>query len=187
MRRSKYRQRYLDLIANEPSRDMFRKRIAIVRSIRRFLDERGFPGSGDADDAGRGGRRGGGAVSRPTHNALGMDLYLRIAPELYLKRLLVGGFPKVFELNRNFRNEGISRRHNPEFTMLEAYWAFADFEQMAELVEEMVCHLAQTVLRRTVDRAQGRRGQCDQDDRPDAALEARALFGPDQIGRAGMV
>lgn len=87
----------------------------------------------------------GGAAAQPfrtRHNALGMDLNLRIAPELHLKRLLVGGFPKVFELNRNFRNEGISRRHNPEFTMLEAYWAYADFEQMAELVEEMVCHLA---------------------------------------------
>ena len=74
-----------------------------------------------------------------------MDLFLRIAPELYLKRLLVGGFNKIFELNRNFRNEGISRRHNPEFTMLEAYWAYADFEQMATLVEEMVCHVAQTI------------------------------------------
>jgi lysyl-tRNA synthetase, class II len=88
----------------------------------------------------------GGAAARPFqthHNALGMDMYLRIAPELFLKRLLVGGFQKVFELNRNFRNEGISRRHNPEFTMLEAYWAYADFEQMANLVEEMVCHLAE--------------------------------------------
>ena len=90
----------------------------------------------------------GGAAAQPFkthHNALGMDLYLRIAPELYLKRLLVGGFTKVFELNRNFRNEGISRRHNPEFTMLEAYWAFADFEMMAGLVEDLICHLAQTV------------------------------------------
>ena len=74
-----------------------------------------------------------------------MDLYLRIAPELYLKRLLVAGFTKVFELNRNFRNEGISRRHNPEFTMLEAYWAFVDFEMMATLVEDLISHLAQTV------------------------------------------
>ncbi|HEY0790186.1 MAG TPA: amino acid--tRNA ligase-related protein, partial [Chthoniobacterales bacterium] len=88
----------------------------------------------------------GGAAARPFqthHNALGVDLFLRIAPELYLKRLLVGGYPKVFELNRNFRNEGISRRHNPEFTMLEAYWAYADFEQMADLVEELVCGLAE--------------------------------------------
>jgi lysyl-tRNA synthetase class 2 len=90
----------------------------------------------------------GGAAAEPFrthHNALGLDLYLRIAPELYLKRLLVGGFTKVFELNRNFRNEGISRRHNPEFTMLEAYWAYADFEKIADLVEELTCHLAQTV------------------------------------------
>jgi lysyl-tRNA synthetase class 2 len=90
----------------------------------------------------------GGAAAQPFkthHNALNLDLYLRIAPELYLKRLLVGGFTKIFELNRNFRNEGISRRHNPEFTMLEAYWAFADFQLMADLVEELVCHLAQTV------------------------------------------
>jgi len=141
---TKYRQRYLDLIANPESREVFRKRIAIVRAIRQFLDERGFvevetpmmqPIAG-------------GAAAQPFkthHNALGMDLYLRIAPELYLKRLLVAGFTKVFELNRNFRNEGISRRHNPEFTMLEAYWAFADFEMMAGLVEELICHLARTV------------------------------------------
>jgi lysyl-tRNA synthetase class 2 len=141
---TKYRQRYLDLIANAESREVFRKRIAIVREIRRFLEERGFvevetpmmqPIAG-------------GAAAQPFkthHNALGMDLYLRIAPELYLKRLLVGGFTKVFELNRNFRNEGISRRHNPEFTMLEAYWAFADFEMMAGLVQDLICHLARTV------------------------------------------
>jgi lysyl-tRNA synthetase class 2 len=83
----------------------------------------------------------GGAAARPfvtKHNALGIDLFMRIAPELYLKRLLVGGFTKVFEINRNFRNEGISRRHNPEFTMLEAYWAYADFEAMAQLVEDLI-------------------------------------------------
>ena len=141
---TKYRQRYLDLIANPDSREVFRKRIAIVQEIRRFLDERRFvevetpmmqPIAG-------------GAAAQPFkthHNALGMDLYLRIAPELYLKRLLVAGFTKLFELNRNFRNEGISRRHNPEFTMLEAYWAFADFEMMAGLVEDLICHLARTV------------------------------------------
>jgi lysyl-tRNA synthetase class 2 len=90
----------------------------------------------------------GGAAAEPfrtRHKALGLDLYLRIAPELYLKRLLVGGFNKVFEVNRNFRNEGISRRHNPEFTMLEAYWAYADYEKIAELVEELICHLAEQV------------------------------------------
>ena len=102
----------------------------------------------------------GGAAAEPFrthHKALGIDLYLRIAPELYLKRLLVGGFNKVFEVNRNFRNEGISRRHNPEFTMLEGYWAYANFEKMAELVEELICHLAQAeggaVRRRTGGRS----------------------------------
>lgn len=138
---TRYRQRYLDLIANPGSRETFLQRSAIVREIRRFLDERGFlevetpimqaiPGGAAAEPF------------KTHHNALGMDFYLRIAPELYLKRLLVAGFPKVFELNRSFRNEGISRRHNPEFTMLEAYWAYADFKLMSVLVEEMVCHLA---------------------------------------------
>ena len=138
---TRYRQRYLDLIANPSSRQIFQQRSAIVREIRRFLDERGFlevetpmmqaiPGGAAAEPF------------KTHHNALGMDFFLRIAPELYLKRLLVAGFPKVFELNRSFRNEGISRRHNPEFTMLEAYWAFADFQLMSVLVEELVCHLA---------------------------------------------
>jgi len=140
----KYRQRYLDLVSNRESLEVFQKRIAIVREIRRFLEDRGFievetPMMQSIP---------GGAAAQPFqthHNALGMDLYLRIAPELYLKRLLVGGFTKIFELNRNFRNEGISRRHNPEFTMLETYWAYADFEKMADLVEEMVCHLAEKI------------------------------------------
>ena len=90
----------------------------------------------------------GGAAAQPFHThhkALGLDLYLRIAPELYLKRLLVGGFNKVFEISRNFRNEGISRKHNPEFTMLEAYWTYADFEKMANLVEELICYLAEKI------------------------------------------
>jgi lysyl-tRNA synthetase, class II len=141
---ARYRQRYLDLITNERSRTVFEKRIAIVRETRRFLEERGFvevetpilqtiPG---------------GAAAEPFithHKALGLDLYLRIALELYLKRLLVGGFNKVFEINRNFRNEGISRKHNPEFTMLEAYWAYADWEKMANLVEELICFLAEKI------------------------------------------
>jgi lysyl-tRNA synthetase class 2 len=141
---ARYRQRYLDLITNDESRAIFHKRVVILREIRRFLEDRGYvevetpmlqavPG---------------GAAAEPfqtRHKALGLDLYLRIAPELYLKRLLVGGFNKVFELNRNFRNEGISRRHNPEFTMLEAYWAYANFEKIANLVEELVCHLAQAL------------------------------------------
>ena len=139
----KYRQRYLDLIAERAQPARFsRNGFAMVAEMRRFLADRGFievetPMLQDVP---------GGAAAQPFethHNALGMDLSLRIAPELYLKRLLVGGFHKVFELNRNFRNEGISRRHNPEFTMLEAYWAYADFEQMADMVEDMICHLAE--------------------------------------------
>jgi len=138
------RQRYLDLIANPEVREAFLLRSRVVREIRQYLHERGFlevetpmmqPVAG-------------GAAAQPFkthHKALGVDLYLRIAPELYLKRLLVGGFTKIFELNRNFRNEGTSRRHNPEFTMLEAYWAYADFEVMANLVEELICYLAESI------------------------------------------
>ena len=141
---ARYRQRYLDLITNEHSRAVFEKRIAIVRETRRFFEDRGFlevetpilqtiPGGAAAEPF------------RTHHKALGIDLYLRIALELYLKRLLVGGLNKVFEINRNFRNEGISRKHNPEFTMLEAYWAYADFEKMANLTEELICHLAKKI------------------------------------------
>jgi len=141
---ARYRQRYVDLVANEQSRKTFQKRIAMVRELRWFLEDRGFlevetPILQNVA---------GGAAAAPFsthHKALGLDLYLRIAPELYLKCLLVGGFTKVFELNRNFRNEGISRKHNPEFTMLELYWAYVDFEKMANLVEELICHLAEKV------------------------------------------
>src|SRR5881409_1602243 len=141
---ARYRQRYLDLLTNERSRVVFEKRIMIVREARRFFEERGFlevetPILQSIA---------GGAAAQPFHThhkALGLDLYLRIAPELYLKRLLVGGFNKVFETNRNFRNEGVSRKHNPEFTMLEAYWAYADFEKMADLVEEFICYLAEKI------------------------------------------
>ena len=141
---ARYRQRYLDLLTNEQSRAVFEKRILIVRETRRFLEDRGFH---EVETPMLQAVAGGAAAEpfRTHHNALGLDLNLRIAPELYLKRLLVGGFTKVFELNRNFRNEGISRRHNPEFTMLEAYWAYADFEKMAALVEELICHLAERV------------------------------------------
>ena len=141
---ARYRQRYLDLVTNERSREIFAKRIVILREIRQFMQSRGF----DEVETPILQTVAGGAAAEPFqthHKALGIDLYLRIAPELYLKRLLVGGFTKVFEVNRNFRNEGISRRHNPEFTMLEGYWAYADFEQIAELVEQLICHLAQTV------------------------------------------
>ena len=142
---ARYRQRYLDLITNEQSRKVFEKRFVIVREMRRFLEDRGFV----EVETPMLQTVAGGAAAEPfqtRHKALGMELYLRIAPELYLKRLLVAGFNKVFELNRNFRNEGISRRHNPEFTMLEVYWAYADFEKMANLVEEMICHLARGVI-----------------------------------------
>jgi lysyl-tRNA synthetase class 2 len=141
---ARYRQRYLDLFTNEHSRVVFQKRIVIVRETRRFLEERGFL---EVETPILQAIAGGAAAEpfRTHHKALGLDLYLRIAPELYLKRLLVGGFNKVFEISRNFRNEGISRKHNPEFTMLEVYWAYADFEKMANLVEELICHLAQVV------------------------------------------
>ena len=141
---ARYRQRYLDLLTNERSRAVFEKRIAIVRETRRFFDERGFLEVETPILQ----TIAGGAAAEPFsthHKALGLDLYLRIAPELYLKRLLVGGFNKVFEINRNFRNEGISRKHNPEFTMLEAYWAYADFEKVANLVEELICYLAEKI------------------------------------------
>lgn len=141
-REMRFRKRYLDLIASERSRDIFRKRSLMVTEIRHFLSERGFL---EVETPMLHGVAGGAAAEpfKTHHKALNMELFLRIAPELHLKRLLVGGLHKVFELNRNFRNEGISRRHNPEFTMLEAYWAYADFSSMAELVEEMICHLAE--------------------------------------------
>ena len=141
---ARYRQRYLDLLANERSRTVFEKRIAIVRETRRFLEDRGFVEVETPILQ----TIAGGAAAEPfitRHKALGLDLYLRIALELYLKRLLVGGFNKVFEISRNFRNEGISRKHNPEFTMLEAYWAYADWERIANLVEELVCYLAEKI------------------------------------------
>ncbi|MBK5942363.1 lysine--tRNA ligase [Halorhodospira halophila] len=141
----RYRQRYLDLIVNQESRRVFALRTRVLAALRRFLDGRGFmevetpmmqpiPG---------------GAAARPFvthHNALGRDLYLRIAPELYLKRLVVGGFERVYEVNRNFRNEGVSTRHNPEFTMLEFYQAFADYHDLMDLTEEMLRHLAEQAL-----------------------------------------
>jgi len=141
---TRYRQRYLDLIVNPETRDVFKKRVEIIRLIREFLSNRGFmevetPMMQPVP---------GGATAKPFrthHNALDMDLYLRIAPELYLKRLLVGGFEKVFEINRNFRNEGLSTRHNPEFTMLEFYQAYATYHDLMDLTEEMVSWLAHEV------------------------------------------
>lgn len=141
----RFRQRYVDLIMNEDVREIFQKRIKIIRMIREFLDARGFlevetpmmhvtPG---------------GAAAKPFvthHNALDIALYMRIAPELYLKRLLVGGFDRVYEINRNFRNEGLSRRHNPEFTMVEFYQAYANYHDMMNLTEEMVEAIGREVV-----------------------------------------
>lgn len=159
---ARYRQRYLDLITNEQSRAVFEKRIIIAREIRRFMESRGFL---EVETPMLQAVAGGAAAEpfRTHHKALGLELYLRIAPELYLKRLLVGGFNKVFELNRNFRNEGISRKHNPEFTMLEAYWAYADFEKMADLVEEMICHLAETLHSSLIIPRRKRHGSSEQE------------------------
>jgi lysyl-tRNA synthetase class 2 len=142
---ARYRQRYVDLWANPEVMRTLKVRIRIVEEVRRFMQSRGFvevetPMMQVLH---------GGAAARPFethHRALDMKLYLRIAPELYLKRLLVGGFTKIFELNRNFRNEGISPRHNPEFTMLEAYEAYGSYQTMAELVESLICTVAQNVL-----------------------------------------
>jgi len=150
----KYRQRYVDLITNPDSRAVFVKRSQIVQAIREFYVGRGYlevetpmmhpiPG---------------GAAARPFvthHNALEMELYLRIAPELYLKRLVVGGFEKVFEINRNFRNEGISTRHNPEFTMLEFYEAYQDYRYLMDLTEDLLRTVAQRVLGTTTVTYQG--------------------------------
>src|SRR5207247_2568543 len=140
-----YRQRNLDLVTNPEVKEVFLKRSQIVREMRNCLHTRGdvevetpmmqaIPGGAAAQPF------------RTYHNALGCDFYLRIALELYLKRLLVGGLDRVFEIGRNFRNEGLSRKHNPEFTMLEAYQAYGDYESMMELVQSLICHVAQKVL-----------------------------------------
>jgi lysyl-tRNA synthetase class 2 len=141
----RYRQRYVDLWANPDVMRVLKLRMQIVEEIRRFMSDRGFL----EVETPMMQSLAGGAAARPFkthHNALDIPLFLRIAPELYLKRLLVGGFNKVFELNRNFRNEGISPRHNPEFTMLEAYEAFGSWQTMAELVESMICTIAQKLF-----------------------------------------
>jgi len=153
---TRYRQRYVDLIVNDDVKKVFITRSKIVSHIRSFLDSKGFlevetPMMQSIP---------GGAAGKPFkthHEALGIDLYLRIAPELYLKRLLVGGFEKVYEINRNFRNEGISIKHNPEFTMLEVYEAYSDCEGMMRLTEELVTSLAKEVLGTTEIEYQGKR------------------------------
>ncbi len=151
---TRYRQRYVDLIMNEASREVFKLRTQIIDGVRRFLMDKGYlevetpmmqaiPG---------------GATARPFttyHNALDMDLFLRIAPELYLKRLIVGGFERVFEINRNFRNEGLSTRHNPEFTMVEFYQAYADYIELMDLTEDMLRTVTQNVLGSTQVTYQG--------------------------------
>ena len=139
---TRHRHRHLDLISNENSRKALDLRIRLVRYMREFLQGKNFT----EVETPMMQTVAGGAAAEPfstRHHAMGMDLFLRIAPELYLKRLLVGGMEKVFEINRNFRNEGISRKHNPEFTMLEAYWAYSDYLGMAALVEEMIRGAAQ--------------------------------------------
>jgi lysyl-tRNA synthetase class 2 len=142
---TRYRQRYLDLVANEESRRVFAQRAALIREIRSFLWDRGYI---EVETPMIQGLAGGAAATpfKTHYEALGVDMYLRIAPELYLKRLLVGGYDKVFELNRNFRNEGLSRTHNPEFTMLEIYEAYGDVETMRELLQDLVCTVAERVL-----------------------------------------
>jgi lysyl-tRNA synthetase class 2 len=138
----RYRQRYVDLWANPDVMTLFKKRSAIIRTIREFLTSRGFI----EVETPMMQTIAGGAAAKPFithHNTLDMDLFLRIAPELFLKRLLVGGMEKVFEINRNFRNEGLSTRHNPEFTMLELYQAYADYNVMMDITEEMVCLLVE--------------------------------------------
>src|SRR5579872_1551724 len=145
----RYRQRYLDLIANERARGIFLRRAQIIRELRRFFDARGYievetPMMQSIP---------GGAAARPFvthHNTLDVDLYLRIAPELYLKRLIVGGFDRVYEINRNFRNEGISTAHNPEFTMLEFYQAYSDYHDLMVLNEQLFAHLAKEVTGSTL-------------------------------------
>lgn len=141
----RYRKRYLDLILNPEVREVFRKRSLIIKTIREFMNNEGFlevetpilqPIKG-------------GAAARPFithHNTLDIDLYLRIAPELYLKRLIVGGFEKVYELGKNFRNEGISYKHNPEFTMMELYQAYADYNDMMDIAERLITYVAEKVL-----------------------------------------
>ena len=151
---ARYRQRYVDFIMNDESKDIYRKRCEIISAVRRYFEENNFlevetpmlhPIMG-------------GASAKPFithHNTLDMDLYLRIAPELYLKKLVVGGFDRVFEIGRNFRNEGIDKSHNPEFTAVEAYQAYADYNDMAELIPNLLRYVAQNVLGTTVINVNG--------------------------------
>lgn len=173
----RYRQRYVDLMSNEETRRIFIIRSGIVNEMRNFLTAKGFlevetpmmhviPG---------------GATARPFithHNTLAMDLYLRVAPELYLKRLVVGGFEKVFEINRNFRNEGLSTRHNPEFTMIEFYQAYADYKDLMALTEEMMRYIAQKVLKTSLVTYQGEQYDFDKPFRKMTLREAILHYNP---------
>jgi lysyl-tRNA synthetase class 2 len=175
---TRYRQRYLDLIVSEASRAVFRTRTRVVQYIRSYLDAMDFlevetpmmqpiPG---------------GAVARPFithHNALKRDFYLRIAPELYLKRLVVGGFERVYEVNRSFRNEGISTRHNPEFTMLELYMAYADYQTLVDLTENLVRSLAAMLFEDSVVEYQGRSYDLKRRFERLSVLESVAKFNPE--------
>ncbi len=173
----RYRQRYVDLIMNEETRRVFRARAVLIDAIRDYLTDREFlevetpmmqaiPG---------------GAAARPFvtyHNALNLEMYLRIAPELYLKRLVVGGFERVFEINRNFRNEGVSTRHNPEFTMLEFYQAYADYHELMDLTEELIGYIAERVNGSRQLSYQGRDYDFDQPFARMSVLESILHFNP---------
>ena len=175
---TRYRQRYLDLIMNEPVRETFRTRTRIIDYIRQFLNARNFlevetpmmqaiPG---------------GAAAKPFttyHNSLDMQLFLRVAPELYLKRLVVGGFEKVFEINRNFRNEGLSTRHNPEFTMLEFYQAYSDYQDLMDLTEQLLRGMTQKILGTTSVRYQGEEYDFDKPFKRLAFIDAILQFNQD--------
>ena len=176
----RYRQRYVDLIMNQQTRSVFKIRAAIIQCIREFMVERSFlevetpmmhpiPG---------------GAVARPFrthHNALNQDFFLRIAPELYLKRLVVGGFGRVFEINRNFRNEGMSTRHNPEFTMMELYQAYADYQDLIDLTETMLRRVCQTVIGDTTIEYQGTLLDFSRPFQRFALLESIMHFNPELV------
>lgn len=173
----RYRQRYLDLISNEKTRKTFQIRSHLISGIRQFLNNEGYvevetpmmhllPG---------------GALARPFvthHNALDMELFLRVAPELHLKRLVVGGMEKVYEINRNFRNEGLSTRHNPEFTMLEFYQAYADYYDLMDLTERMLRQLAKAILGDETIRYQGQHYDLAKPFRRLSVLEAILAFNP---------
>lgn len=174
----RYRQRYVDLIVNPESREVFRIRSKVISFIRDYMSEQGFmevetpmmqviPG---------------GAAAKPFvthHNALDLDMYLRIAPELYLKRLVVGGFERVFEINRSFRNEGLSTRHNPEFTMLEYYWAYADYREAMNLTEDMLRQLTLQVLGDTIVHYQGSDYDFSQPFRRITVFDSILAYNPD--------